>query len=267
MEDFKNYWNGIDDFFGGSYSNETNKGKDIIVNLELSFLESIEGSQKTLSFERTSICGTCSGSKCKPGTSPTKCGACSGSGKIFYKQGYLSVAMDCSVCKGEGAIIKDPCNTCYGKGFISTKATETINTPKGINDGMNLRIGKKGHCSNGGQNGDLFIKIKVTPHPTFKRTDFDIHSVCKISVTQAVLGAKIKIKTLYGETPIVIEPGTNEGDIKKLLNYGITKLPPNQTEKGHHYVKIKIIIPSKLSPNQKEAYVKLSEVEDKLDDN
>lgn len=267
MDDFKKFWNGMEEFFGGSNSNEANKGKDINAFLELSFLESVEGTQKTLTFERTVICSSCNGSKCKPGTSPTKCGACSGSGKIFFKQGNLNVAMDCSVCNAEGAIIKEPCNTCHGKGLINTKASETLNTPKGISDGMNIRVGKKGHCSYGGINGDLFIKIKVTSHPIFKRTNFDIHSECKISITQAVLGAKLKIKTLYGETPIVIEAGTNDGEIKKLPNYGITKLPPNQTEKGHHYVKIKIAIPNKLSPIQKDAYVKLSEVEDKVEEN
>lgn len=63
------------------------------------------------------------------------------------------------------------------------------------------------------------MKIKIKTHPYFKREQYDIHTVNYISISQAVLGGKIKIKTLYGDVQVNIEPGTNDGDTKKLLNY------------------------------------------------
>lgn len=229
-------------------------------------MDSINGCQKSINFDRTSVCGTCNGSKSKPGTGPTKCSTCGGSGKVFYKQGFMSIAMDCSACGGNGSIIRNPCTTCYGKGHTNSKTSETINIPKGVNDGMNLRVARKGHYSVNGNNGDLFVKVKVRQHPYFKRENFDIHTVNNISISQAVLGDKIKIKTLNGEVLITVDSGTNDGDIKKLVNYGITKLPPNQTQKGHHFVKFKVVIPNKLNNQQKELFEKLSKIEDKPKD-
>lgn len=263
-QSFKDFWDGIEDFFesGHSKSSHSKKGKDIMINIEIPFMDAINGCQKVVNFERTSVCGTCNGSKSKPGTGPTKCSTCGGSGKIFYKQGFMSIGMECNHCHGEGTIIRNPCTSCYGKGMINSKASETINVPKGVNDGMNLRVARKGHFSSGGQNGDLFVKIKVRPHPYFKRDNFDIHTTNSITISQAVLGGKIKIKTLSGDVMLTLDSGTNDGDTKKLLNYGITKLPPNQTQKGHHYVKFKIVVPTKLTKEQKELFEAISKLED-----
>lgn len=63
---------------------------------------------------------------------------------------------------------------------------------------------------------------------------------------------------------INVDPGTNDGDTKKLLNYGITKLAPNQNQKGHHFIKFKIIIPNKLTAEQRKMFEDLSQVEEKI---
>ena len=104
----------MDEFFGqGSKSSSkkaaSKKGKDIIVNLEINFMDAISGAQKTVTFDRISVCGTCNGSRCKPGSSPTQCSTCTGTGKVFYKQGFMSIAMECSSCHGEGTTIRNPC--------------------------------------------------------------------------------------------------------------------------------------------------------------
>jgi molecular chaperone DnaJ len=182
-------------------------------------MEAIQGCQKQVAFDRVSICSTCTGSKCKPGTSPAQCTTCGGSGKVFYKQGFMTIAMDCAGCNGEGFSIRNPCMTCYGKGYTNTQAKESINIPKGVDDNMNLRLQKKGHYSTNGQNGDLYVKVKIKPHAYFKREQFDIYTTNYISVSQAVLGAKLKIRTLYSDVQVTVDPGTNDGDTKKLLNY------------------------------------------------
>lgn len=127
----------------GTRAEKSKKGKDIIISLEINFMDAINGTQKSVSFERISICSTCNGSKCRPGSSPTVCSNCHGSGKIFYKQGFMSIAMECTHCNGEGSTIRNPCMTCYGKGYTNQSVKETVNIPKGVDDNMNLRLQKK----------------------------------------------------------------------------------------------------------------------------
>ena len=182
-------------------------------------MEAIEGTVKTVNFDRVSVCSTCNGSKCKPGSAPSQCSTCGGSGQIFYKQGFMSIAMMCSSCNGEGSMIRNPCMTCYGKGYTNVSVKEQIAIPKGVDESSNLRLSKKGNYSANGQHGDLYVKVKIKPHSYFKRENFDIHTTNLITVSQAVLGGKLKVRTLYGELMINVDPGTNDGDSKKLLNY------------------------------------------------
>lgn len=106
-------------------------------------MDAIQGCQKTLNFDRVSLCNTCNGSKCRPGTSPSQCGTCGGSGRVYYKQGFMSIAMACNACNGEGTSIRNPCTSCYGKGVTSQRVQETINIPKGVDENMNLRLQRK----------------------------------------------------------------------------------------------------------------------------
>ena len=139
-------------------------------------MDSINGVQKQVSFGRTDLCGTCKGSKAKPGTNPSKCGACGGAGFQTIRQGPFMIQQVCGNCDGQGTVIRHPCNTCRGKGVIHSNVTETINIPKGVDNGVNLRVSKKGNSGLGGPAGDLMITLKVKPHPYFKRDGSDIHT-------------------------------------------------------------------------------------------
>ncbi len=110
-------------------------------------MEAIQGTQKSVNFERISVCSTCNGTKCRPGSSPSQCQTCGGSGQVYYKQGFMSIAMQCTGCNGEGTSIRNPCMTCYGKGYTNVSVKETINIPKGVDDNMNLRLQKKVSCN------------------------------------------------------------------------------------------------------------------------
>ena len=109
--------------------------------------------------------------------------------------------------------------TCRGKGAVHSSVKETINIPKGVDSGVNLRVSKKGHFSPVGPPGDLMVQIKVKPHPYFKRDGSDINTDLYITVSQAILGAEIPIKTLYGDIKMKIDPGTQNDDQKKIVNY------------------------------------------------
>jgi molecular chaperone DnaJ len=124
---------------------------------------------------------------------------------------------------------------------------ETINIPKGVDNGVNLRVSKKGNSGMGGPAGDLMIGIKVKPHPYFKREGSDIHTDLHVSIADVVLGSEIKVKTLYGDIKMKVDAGSQHSDKKKITNYGVQKLPPNHHQKGNHYVTIKVVIPKKLN--------------------
>lgn len=111
--------------------------------------------------------------------------------------------------------------TCRGRGTVHGNVKETINIPKGVDNGVNLRVAKKGHAGNGGPHGDLIIHIKVRPHAYFKREGANIHTDLYLTIGQAVLGGDLSVKTLYGNVTIKIPPGTQHEERKKISNYGI----------------------------------------------
>ena len=133
----------FDSFFSQGHAQaqkHPKKGADIFLNIELDFNEVINGVQKEVKYNRQATCSTCDGKKSAPGSKPQKCGTCSGKGHIHHRQGPIVIEMACGKCKGVGSIIKNPCNTCRGKGVTHLKHVEQIRVPKGVENGQNIRI-------------------------------------------------------------------------------------------------------------------------------
>ena len=129
--------------------------------------------------------------------------------------------------------------TCRGRGTTHATVKETINVPKGVDNGINLRMAKKGHTGSGGPNGDLIIHVKVRNHSYFKREGAHIHTDLYLNISQAVLGCEVSVNSLYGDVTIKLPPGTQHEARKKITNYGMYKLPPNHHDKGNHFVIIR----------------------------
>ncbi|KAM3126784.1 hypothetical protein pb186bvf_021105 [Paramecium bursaria] len=249
-------------FFNMGEQQRMLKGSDIYVNVEISFQDSVTGTQQTISIDRNGVCNTCQGSRCKPGTAPGRCTTCGGKGMTFVRQGPIQFQMTCNKCHGIGTSIKHPCTSCKGQGVGKQNVQESINIPKGINDGQNLRLAGKGSTPDPQvQPGDLVIKISVKPDNYFKRDGYDVITNAYISVAQAVLGDAIKVKTLAGEKSLNVKAGSQDGEKIKLDGQGINKLPPNQNQKGDHIVNLKVVIPTKLSDKQKQLFEELSKLE------
>lgn len=160
-------------------------------------MEAINGTQKTIQYARINKCGTCNGSKMKPGTSELQCGICGGSGFQTQQYGHAVIQSTCGGCSGTGKTYQ-PCISCNGAGTQYQSSKETITIPKGVDSGVNLRMSKKGNFAIKGDPGDLLIKVAVKPHPTLKREGSDIVSEKQITLAQAALGAGLKIETLWG---------------------------------------------------------------------
>jgi len=141
---------------------------------------------------------------------------------------------------------------------VNKSVEESINIPKGVDTGQNLRVAQKGHSSeSGGPMGDLLINVVVKPHAVFQRNGYDIMSDVSLPVWKAVLGGSVDLETLYGPVELKVDEGTNSGDKKRLSRYGITHLPPNNTHKGNHYVSFKVKIPKNVSGEERKIYEEL----------
>jgi len=148
---------------------------------------------------------------------------------------------------------------CGNKGVIEKTVNQEVKVPKGVESGAVLKILKMG---NGG--GNLLVKIKILSHPYFKRKGFDIHTDKLITITQAVLGSKLDITTLYGKKSIEIKPGTAPGSIFIIPKYGIKKPNTNSKTYGDHHVHINVKIPSSLSKKQRDMLEEYAEIESRI---
>lgn len=249
------------DFFGGRRTSRSRKarGKDVEAVLELEFEEAVLGVDKEFSIKRTGLCDECGGTGAKPGTRPASCRACSGSGQIYYRQGFLTVTKTCHVCNGSGFEIKDKCRDCNGTGRVLKKEDINIHVPPGVDNDSVLRIqgkGSEGH--NGGSAGDLHVIIKIREHPVFKREDQNIIVDMLISYTQAVLGDTIKIPTLYGEEELKIPAGTDSGKEFILKHKGVSS--PYDGIKGDQIVSVHVEVPKHVTERQRELLKEFDEI-------
>lgn len=265
---FENMFMDFDEFFNFSETsqkrNKPLKGSDVYVNLTISFLDAVNGCVREVSYKMKDTCKTCSGSGCKPGTSPVKCGTCRGKGTINYRQGPMNIQMTCGDCHGEGTLIKHFCGTCRGSGKDVVVMKQSVNIPRGINTGQNLRLAQKGQKGeNGGGPGDLIIRVTVKEDKVFKRDGYDVHIDKELSITQAVLGTQVEINNLEGKRMVTIPAGISTGSRIKLANQGIRKLAPNQSQRGDFYINVIVKIPKTLTPRQKEIFEELRRLEER----
>lgn len=209
--------------FGGN-ENGPSQGADLQTSIHISFMEAVNGTTKTVQIAVENACSTCSGSGGKPGTTPTKCGTCNGTGQQTMSQGFFRMQMPCQKCHGQGKT-QPPCTTCSGQGTIRERKTVSVPIPAGVESGSNIRLSGQGNAGRlGGSRGSLYVQISVGSHPTFKREGYDVHVDVPISMTQATLGGAVNVPTLSGEAILKIEPGTQPGERKKNITSNLHKL-------------------------------------------
>lgn len=249
------------DFFGGGNSrrrqNAPMRGENIRTILNLKFEEAVFGVEKEISINSKEECDTCHGSGAKPGTHPETCTQCGGVGQVRYNQqslfGTVTSVRTCNVCHGSGKVIKDKCNDCHGSGHISRNKKIEVSIPAGIDHGQSIRIRDKGEPGiNGGGRGDLLVTVSVEAHPDFEREGQDIYSVLPVSITQAALGAQLKVKTIDGMEEQIIKPGTQSHTQIKLKGKGVPHVR-NKDIRGDHYVTLVVEVPTKLTEEQRKA--------------
>jgi molecular chaperone DnaJ len=260
---------GLEDLFGDYFTGQKagseffgerkRQGKDLYTQMTISFIEAVKGSTRVINFEREAVCTACTGNGINPRSSLTTCSECRGTGTAVINQFGLKLKQTCPRCRGAGRIGQTPCLSCSGSGLVRKKEELKVKVPPGIENGQKIRIhGKGGAGVKGGRTGDLYIVINITPHNVFEREGNDL--ICKhsISLTQAVLGARVRVPTIDGSAVMSIPPGTQNGQKFRMAGKGIT--PVKATKPGDQYVKIHVNIPKKLSSEAKELFKKLEQM-------
>jgi molecular chaperone DnaJ len=245
---------GFDDVFGGGgrrrgRGQRGQRGADLRYDMTLTFEEAATGVATKIRISRQENCEACGGTGAKPGTGMAACRTCGGRGQMVYQQGFFSITRTCPACQGVGQVIRDVCVSCRGQGRISRDRTLEVPVPAGVDTGTRLRMSGQGEPgTNGGAPGDLYVFIEVKEHPTFERRGADLYCTIPISITQAILGATIKVPTLKGEEEFRVPEGTQSGQIFRLKGKG---LPNPQGGRGELYLVIRVDIPAKISREQR----------------
>lgn len=245
-------------FGGGSRDagDTKEKGADVNVEIELSFLDAAKGCKKTISYARKEPCSACKGTGAKNGTAYTVCDKCKGTGSIQYVSGssiFRTVQVRaCDACGGTGKKITEKCTVCGGKGYNRGTTELSFDIPAGCDSNSYLRKRGFGHAStNGGEPGDLIVTFKILPHKIFTRQNFDLYVDLPIPFTTCMLGGKVKVPTLDdGCVDMDIPAGTVSGKKFVMRGKGIRTA---RSGTGNLYVTVIAEMPASLSKDQKQA--------------
>lgn len=232
------------DIFGGR---QTRRGRDISVDIMISFSESVFGTEKAFLISKVGNCDTCGGSGAEKGSKFKKCPTCNGQGKIRENRrsfiGTITSLRDCSTCFGKGEVPEKACSTCRGAGVIKKSEEIKVAVPPGIEPGEMIRLSGRGEAIPGGPAGDLYIKVHVEPDKTFRREGNDLTTDLPIKLSEALLGVEKEIKTLDGDLTLKVPAGVAPGERLRVRGKGV----PTGRGRGDLLVKIKFDLPKKLS--------------------
>lgn len=233
--------------FGFGGGSTTKRGRDISIDINLTFKEAIFGATRKVLLTKHNTCEDCDGSGAKKGVEKIDCTTCAGKGKIRETRqsvmGSFTTVRDCSVCHGTGRVPKEKCPTCAGAGVRRSQIEISVKIPAGIQNGEVIRMTGQGEAIPNGQPGDLYIKIHVESHATIRRDGINLSSTLPIKLTDALLGATYQVETLDGTVNIKVPSGISHGELVRIKGKGV----PSERGRGDFMVKIQIATPKKLS--------------------
>jgi molecular chaperone DnaJ len=243
-----------DIFSGGGGRRRTKRGRDISIDIELSFEDSIFGVERTILLNKTSKCDNCHGSGAEKGSEMVTCERCNGKGsvrevkKTFF--GQFESTTTCEVCHGSGKIPKEKCHVCNGHGVLKRESEIKVKIPSGIENGEMIRLSGAGEAVESGDAGDLYIKIYVKKHPIFKKEGRNLVMDLNVKLTDAILGGEEIVETLDGAIKLKIPEGVTHGEVLRIKGKGV---PIDKGSRGDILVKVHVSIPKKLSKEAKKA--------------
>ncbi len=198
----------------------TSRGSDVEAELELSLEEAHRGGRRTLQMQAAETCPTCQGT------------------------GVTSDNQTCPTCGGAGQVLRPK--------------TVEVNIPAGVRDGQTLRLaGQGGAGANGAPAGDLYLRIRLRPHPVFNVRGDDLEVELPVAPWEAVLGAKVEVPTIDGKAEVTIPAGAQSGQRLRLRGQGLNK---RKGGRGDEYVRLKIVVPKEPSDEERRLFEELKRV-------
>ncbi|WP_394992746.1 molecular chaperone DnaJ [Emticicia sp.] len=244
-------------FFGGGGrrgGQPMRKGSDLRIKLKLDLEEIANGVEKKIKVKRYVSCNSCSGNGSKNGTSLKSCATCNGQGQVRKvvntMLGQMVSTSPCPTCQGEGKVVTERCDICFGEGRQLNEDLLSIKIPAGVGEGMQLSMTGKGNVpTRGGIAGDLLIVIEEEEHPELKRDGSNIIYELRMNFADAALGKDVEIPTVAGKVKIVIKAGTQSGEILRLKGKGLKEL--NSYGVGDQLVHVSLFTPTIINAEER----------------
>jgi len=225
-------------------------GSDLQFEMEIDLEEALFGSKRDVTLPMEEDCPRCSGTGVEPGTKVETCRRCHGRGVIISGGGFFQIRQTCPDCGGEGQTAGSLCRECRGVGRRKTRRTLTITIPKGVFHGARLRLAGKGEPGlRGGPPGNLYIVLRIRPHPLFQWEGADLHCEVPLPLETAALGGEIEVPTPDGMAQLKIEPGTQTGRVYRLKGKGMAL--SGRQGRGDLLARMVVQVPIHLTPAQK----------------
>ncbi|MFL5952787.1 MAG: molecular chaperone DnaJ [Gaiellaceae bacterium] len=234
------------------------RGNDVEVEVHVSFEDALRGVEVTVPVTLELACHTCHGTGAAPGTSPTTCPVCGGSGVVATSQGLFALQEPCPRCHGTGTIVETPCPTCHGSGRERRTKRFKVKIPAGARDGTRIRLRGKGEAGYGGAPaGDLYVVVRVDPSPIYERRGDDLVVNVRVPYSTVALGGTVEVPTPEGAVSLKVPAGTEDGKLLRIKGRGAPRL--NGSGRGDVLARIKIDVPKRVNKKQREALEKLRE--------
>jgi molecular chaperone DnaJ len=256
---------GFSDFFEGLFGERGRgtgrrgpaRGDDLQYEIEVSLEEAFNGGSRTFTVTAPEICSTCHGSGAQPGTAMKQCPVCKGTGRSRSIAGIALAGDPCERCNGTGQVPEQPCAACRSTGQVERQKRVEVKIPKGVYEGAKIRVaGQGGPSTNGGPPGDLFLHVRMKPHPMFERKDDDLYVDLPVTFAEAALGADVQVPTVTGKVSTRVPPGIQSGQSLRLTGLGMPHLRGGGS--GDLYARVKVAVPKNLTEQERELIRQLS---------
>ncbi|MBV8597622.1 MAG: molecular chaperone DnaJ [Actinobacteria bacterium] len=236
----------------GGQQQRGQRGNDVEVEVRISFEDSLQGVQTTVPVTLDLACHTCHGTGAAPGTAPTRCPQCNGSGVVASSQGLFALQQPCPRCHGSGSIVETPCPTCHGSGRERRTKRYSVKIPAGVKDGTRIKLKGKGEAGYGGAPaGDLYVVTRVEPSKLYERRGDDLVLDVPVSFDEAAMGATVEIPTPDGRVSLKVPAGSADGKLLRVKGRGTPKL--KEHGRGDLLARVRVDVPKKLTKAQREA--------------
>jgi molecular chaperone DnaJ len=237
------------------------RGQDALVRIDLDLADVTFGTHREVPVDTAVVCPTCSGSCCRPGTSPRTCDVCGGRGNVQRVArsflGQVMTTQPCPACHGFGTVIPEPCPDCSGEGRVRSRRTLQVDVPAGVDTGTRIKLTGQGEVGPaGGPPGDVYLEVRERRHPTFVREGDDLHATLEVPMTAAALGTVLTLDTLDGPQEVDLRPGTQPAQVVTLKGLGVGHL--HVGGRGDLHVHVDVTVPTSLDDEQAELLRRLA---------